>query len=63
MINVSLNDPISERGVMFYSNNLTTPAKGARKLVHGGSGISGHGDSYGPGSMSCQKFLCSVAID
>lgn len=42
--------PCVESGVQFYSNNLTNPSKGARKKIHGGSGISGHGDSYGVGS-------------
>ncbi|KXN82674.1 Aldose 1-epimerase [Leucoagaricus sp. SymC.cos] len=46
----------NQRGVMFYSNNLTTPAKGARKIIHGGSGISGHGDSYGPGTAAFLEF-------
>jgi len=41
----------SERGVMFYSNNAN-PKEGARKIMHGGSGVSGFGDSYGPGSTS-----------
>jgi len=46
----------NQRGVMFYSNNLTTPSKGARKLAHGGSGISAHGDSYGPGTAAFLEF-------
>ncbi|KAF9444690.1 galactose mutarotase-like protein [Macrolepiota fuliginosa MF-IS2] len=46
----------NQRGVMFYSNNLTTPTKGARKLIHGGSGISGHGNSYGPGTAAFLEF-------
>lgn len=33
---------------MFYSNNMADPSKGARKKIHGGSGISGNGDAYGP---------------
>lgn len=46
-----INASYLERGLMFYTNDLADPAKGARKLIHGGSGISGHGDAYGPGSM------------
>lgn len=34
---------------MVYTNGLSSPNKGARKLAHGGSGIPDHGDSYGPG--------------
>lgn len=41
---------IAESGVQFYTNNLTNESKGARKKIHGGSGISGAGDSYGVGS-------------
>lgn len=33
---------------MFYTNNMADPSKGARKLIHGGSGILNHGDAYGP---------------
>jgi len=39
---------IIESGVRFSSNHLSTPDQGARKIAHGGSGISGRGDSYGP---------------
>lgn len=35
---------------MFYSNAMGNEAKGARKIIHGGSGISGNGDAYGPQS-------------
>lgn len=52
----------NQRGVMFYSNNLTTPAKGARKIIHGGSGISGHGDSYGPGTAAFLEFHDPLAV-
>jgi len=44
-------DEIIESGVTFGSNHLSTPDQGARKVAHGGSGISGQGDSYGPWCM------------
>ena len=47
-----LSNRLTEHGVMFYTNIGADPAVGARKKIHGGSGIQGHGDSYGPGSMS-----------
>lgn len=34
---------------MFYANGMAKPSAGARKKIHGGSGLSGNGDSYGPG--------------
>ena len=37
---------------MFYSNAMGNAAKGARKKAHGGSGISGNGDAYGPQSKN-----------
>ena len=40
----------SESGVQFYSNNLTNEKNGARKKIHGGSGVSGAGGSYNAGS-------------
>lgn len=43
--------PMTERGVMFYSHYLASSTEGARKLIHGGSGVSGCGNSYGPWSM------------
>jgi len=46
----------NQSGVQFYSNNLTSPSKGARKKIHGGSGISGAGDSYGVGSAAFLEF-------
>ncbi|KAK7682610.1 hypothetical protein QCA50_014410 [Cerrena zonata] len=46
----------NQSGVQFYSNNLTNPSKGARKKIHGGSGISGHGDSYGVGTAAFLEF-------
>ncbi|KAF7771706.1 hypothetical protein Agabi119p4_6017 [Agaricus bisporus var. burnettii] len=46
----------NQRGLMFYTNDLADPAKGARKLIHGGSGISGHGDAYGPGTAVFLEF-------
>lgn len=41
-------DKTIEPGAVFGSNHLSTPDQGARKFAHGGSGISGRGDSYGP---------------
>ncbi len=35
---------------MFYSNSMSNAAKGARKKIHGGSGVRDNGDAYGPGS-------------
>lgn len=49
----------AEHGVMFYSNAMANVANGARKKIHGGSGISGKGDAYGPQSM---HFLLSTFI-
>lgn len=46
----------NQRGVMFYSNNLSTAAKGARKKIHGGSGVSGNGDAYSPGTAVFLEF-------
>jgi len=46
----------NQRGVMFYSNGLASPAKGARKKIHGGSGIMGQGDAYGPGTAAFLEF-------
>jgi hypothetical protein len=42
----------SEHGLMVYTNGLSSASKGARKHAHGGSGISNHGDSYGPGGTT-----------
>jgi hypothetical protein len=39
----------SEQGVMFYANGMAKASAGARKIIHGGSGLNGHNDSYGPG--------------
>ncbi|KAF9001493.1 galactose mutarotase-like domain-containing protein [Cyathus striatus] len=46
----------NQRGVMFYSNSLASPLNGARKKIHGGSGISGNGDAYGPGTAAFLEF-------
>jgi hypothetical protein len=42
---------------MFYSFAWTDPQKGARKKIHGGSGLQNNGDSYGPGS-ACSLPCC-----
>ncbi|KAK1223501.1 hypothetical protein PQX77_013628 [Marasmius sp. AFHP31] len=36
----------NQTGMMFYTNIGASPAKGARKKIHGGSGIKDHGDGY-----------------
>ncbi|KAL0563997.1 hypothetical protein V5O48_018059 [Marasmius crinis-equi] len=36
----------NQSGAMFYSNIGASPSKGARKKIHGGSGIKNHGDAY-----------------
>lgn len=41
---------LAEHGAMFYSNSMSNAAKGARKKIHGGSGVRDNGDAYGPGS-------------
>ncbi|KAF7337061.1 Galactose mutarotase-like protein [Mycena venus] len=46
----------NQGGVMFYSFAWTTPDKGARKKIHGGSGLKGQGDSYGSGSAAFLEF-------
>lgn len=46
----------NQSGVTFGSNHLSTPDQGARKIAHGGSGISGQGDSYGPWSAVFIEF-------
>ncbi|KAH8092568.1 galactose mutarotase-like protein [Cristinia sonorae] len=46
----------NQSGVQFYSNNLTNEKNGARKKIHGGSGVSGAGDSYGVGSAAFLEF-------
>ena len=42
---------------MLYTDYLASPDKGARKKIHGGSGISGHGDSYGSESVFLQLIF------
>ncbi|KDR68533.1 hypothetical protein GALMADRAFT_146199 [Galerina marginata CBS 339.88] len=46
----------NQHGVMFYSNAMANVANGARKKIHGGSGISGNGDGYGPGTAAFLEF-------
>ncbi|KAF8805389.1 galactose mutarotase-like protein [Phlegmacium glaucopus] len=45
----------NQHGVMFYSNNMADPSKGARKKIHGGSGIP-NGDAYGHSSAVFLEF-------
>ncbi|KAF5359879.1 hypothetical protein D9756_003611 [Leucocoprinus leucothites] len=46
----------NQRGVMFYSNFLAEPNNGARKNIHGGSGVTGEGDSYSPWTAAFLEF-------
>ncbi|KAG6877500.1 hypothetical protein C0993_006602 [Termitomyces sp. T159_Od127] len=46
----------NQHGVMFYTNIGAKPAVGARKRIHGGSGIKDYGDGYGPGSAAFLEF-------
>ncbi|KAG6849595.1 hypothetical protein H0H93_007117 [Arthromyces matolae] len=46
----------NQHGVMFYTNGGANPAAGARKKIHGGSGIKDHGDAYGPGTAAFLEF-------
>jgi hypothetical protein len=41
---------------MFYANGMAKSSAGARKKIHGGSGLSGNDDSYGPGCMLFSAF-------
>ncbi|KAF9562577.1 galactose mutarotase-like protein [Agrocybe pediades] len=52
----TLNFDSNQHGVMFYSNALAKPTAGARKRIHGGSGVSGQGDAYGPGTAAFLEF-------
>ncbi|KAJ7683639.1 galactose mutarotase-like domain-containing protein [Mycena rosella] len=46
----------NQGGVMFYSYSGANPLTGARKKIHGGSGIKDKGDSYVPGSAAFLEF-------
>ncbi|KAJ7882285.1 galactose mutarotase-like domain-containing protein [Mycena leptocephala] len=46
----------NQAGVMFYSFAWTGPEKGARKKIHGGSGLQDNGDSYGTGTAAFLEF-------
>ncbi|KAF9476215.1 galactose mutarotase-like protein [Pholiota conissans] len=46
----------NQNGAMFYSNAMANAAKGARKKIHGGSGIKDNGDAYGPGTAAFLEF-------
>ncbi|KAG6889398.1 hypothetical protein C0992_005391 [Termitomyces sp. T32_za158] len=46
----------NQHGVMFYTNIGAKPGVGARKKIHGGSGIKDYGDGYGPGSAAFLEF-------
>ena len=48
---------LQESGAMFYSNGLSNKSSGARKKIHGGSGIKDHGDAYEPGSKFIHLFI------
>ncbi|KAG6840890.1 hypothetical protein C0991_003414 [Blastosporella zonata] len=53
---IKLTFDTNQHGVMFYSNGGANPAAGARKKIHGGSGIKDHGDAYGPGTAAFLEF-------
>ncbi|PPQ66714.1 hypothetical protein CVT24_008815 [Panaeolus cyanescens] len=53
---LSLAFDSNQLGAMFYSNALSVASKGARKKIHGGSGISGHGDAYPPHTAAFLEF-------
>ncbi|KAJ4477510.1 galactose mutarotase-like domain-containing protein [Lentinula aciculospora] len=46
----------NQDGTMFYSNAWADPVKGARKKIHGGSGIKDKGDGYVPGTAAFLEF-------
>ncbi|KIK66891.1 hypothetical protein GYMLUDRAFT_37958 [Collybiopsis luxurians FD-317 M1] len=46
----------NQDGTMFYSNAWADPSRGARKKIHGGSGIMNNGDGYIPGSAAFLEF-------
>lgn len=46
----------NQHGLMVYTNGLSSVNKGARKIAHGGSGVSGKGDAYGPGDAVFLEF-------
>ncbi|KAJ7767230.1 galactose mutarotase-like domain-containing protein [Mycena metata] len=46
----------NQAGVMFYSNTGANAQKGARKKIHGGSGLKDQGDSYTPGTAAFLEF-------
>lgn len=54
---------ISEQGVMFYANASAQSSTGARKKIHGGSGLSGNGDAYGPECTLFSTFLVAADPD
>ncbi|KAF9037613.1 galactose mutarotase-like domain-containing protein [Panaeolus papilionaceus] len=53
---LSLAFDSNQHGTMFYSNALSVASKGARKKIHGGSGISGNGDAYPPQTAAFLEF-------
>jgi aldose 1-epimerase len=46
----------NQHGLMFYSNAMASVTSGAKKNIHGGSGISGRGAGYGPGTAAFLEF-------
>jgi len=46
---------------MFYANGSAQPSTGSRKMIHGGSGLSGNHDAYGPGSAAFLEFHAPLA--
>ncbi|THU82850.1 galactose mutarotase-like protein [Dendrothele bispora CBS 962.96] len=55
----------NQSGAMFYSNGLSKATSGARKKIHGGSGIKDHGDAYEPGTAAFLEFhdILSAFLD
>ncbi|KAK7435357.1 hypothetical protein VKT23_019708 [Stygiomarasmius scandens] len=55
----------NQSGAMFYSNGLSNKSSGARKKIHGGSGIKDHGDAYEPGTAAFLEFhdILSAFLD
>ncbi|CAK5273378.1 unnamed protein product [Mycena citricolor] len=46
----------NQPGAMFYTNIGANPSSGARKKIHGGSGVKDAGDSYEPGTAAFLEF-------
>ncbi|KAF5347395.1 hypothetical protein D9758_011255 [Tetrapyrgos nigripes] len=62
---LKLSFDTNQSGAMFYSNGLSNANSGARKKIHGGSGIKDHGDAYTPGTAAFLEFhdILSAFLD